>query len=169
MEAMDIKVMHTFECSGPALWVALRDPAFQEALAEAAEIDREVLEDLPIPGGRQQRIRVTARKTLPPVAAKAVGTERLSWVQVTRSRDAALRLDWAITPNVIPDRIRAEGLVRITELDGGRCQRLVSGVVEVNVPVVGRRIERQIQADLERSYERAYELLDRWIREGRSG
>ena len=166
---MDIEVTHSFPCSGPALWVALRDPAFQEALAEAAAIDRELLEDRPIPGGREQRVRVTARGTLPPVAAKAVGTDRLSWIQRIRSRDAALHLDWQITPNVIPDRVRAEGSVRVTDLGGGRCERLISGVVEVSIPVIGRRIERQIQADLERSYQRAYELLSQWIREGRAG
>jgi len=161
---MDIHVSQTFDCDAPLLWVVLRDPAFQRALSEAAQVDQEVLADDPVPGGRKLRIRVTARTPLPAVAVKALGTERLIWVQENCTQVVSFSMTWSITPNVIPDRIRAEGTMQVTQDSPGRCTRVVRGVVEVNIPVVGKRIERQILADLEKSYERAYKLIVDWLK-----
>jgi hypothetical protein len=163
---MDIQISHTFDCQGAMLWVMLRSPTFQDLLAEEAGIDREVLSDEALPGGRRLRVKVTARKELPAVAAKAVGTSRLSWVQEIRTYDADLRLTWKIKPNVIPDKIRAEGMMFI-EGDGARATRTVRGEISVNVKFVGRQVERQIVSDLERSYERAAALAREWIAQGR--
>jgi len=162
---MDIHVSQTFDCDAPILWVVLRDPAFQKLLSEAAEVDQELLADESVPGGRKIRSRITARKPLPAVAVRAIGTERLSWVQENQTQDVAFSMSWRITPNVIPDRIRAEGTMKVTQIGPGRCTRVIRGVVEVNVPVVRKRVERQILADLEKSYDRAYKLIVEWLNE----
>jgi len=155
----EMKIVQRYDCTPFDLWVVLRDPRFQDDLAELAEIDREFLKDDPVPGGRDVHVKVTLRRPLPTPISSATGVERFFWIQRMRTFDAETRLDWSIVPGLIPDRVSARGTMTIVNRGPGRCERLVKGSIRVGVPVVGRKIEKQIVADLEKSYGRAADLI----------
>ena len=155
----EMNIVQRYDCTAFELWVILRDPRFQDDLAELAEIDREFLKDDPVPGGRDVQVKVTLRKELPRAVANATGEERFYWTQRMRTFDTETRLDWSIVPGLIPERVTARGTMTITNRGPGRCERLVKGSIRVGIPVVGKKIEKQIVADLEKSYARAADLI----------
>jgi len=77
--------------------------------------------------------------------------------------DAGYHVDWKVIPINVSDRVKAAGTFSLKPLNGGRCQRVVTGEVKVSVPLVGGRIEKGIAADLEKSYEATAEFARRWL------
>jgi len=152
---MHFTVRNAFPCSADHLWELLATPAFERASDEEARVEKTLLERRPGENGlRHERIRFRFLDPLPKVASKVLGTTNLTYEQVQVVNDTAHTLDWEIIPPVAKDRFKSCGTFRISATPTG-CERVVDGVMEVSVPLVGGKLEEAICGQVTQSYEKS--------------
>jgi hypothetical protein len=159
---MKLRIAHRFSCSASDYWSATRGPAYEAELAAKADVDLERLGTESRGTSVIERVRVKPRRELPPLAAKAVGASRLSYVQETESDDAQRTTRWKVTPDVLPGKVRCEGTSRVVDVPGG-CERVLEGEITVSIPLVGSTIEKHVVEQLEASYERTAEVTRQFL------
>lgn len=159
---MQFRISHRFPVSPRAYWDGTRDPDLDQRMAEAGEIDVQVLERQREGTRLVERLRVSPRQELPGLAQKALGTSRFSYVQVVESDDADMRTTWQVLPDVLADKVSCRGTSRVVEAAGG-CERVIDGEIKVAVPLVGSSIEKVVLEQLQRSYDRAADVIRRHL------
>lgn len=162
---MQFRISHRFPVSPRAYWDGTRDPELDQRMAEAGEIDVQVLERRRDGPRTHERLRVSPRKELPGVAQRALGTARFSYVQVVDSDDDRMGTTWQVLPDVLPDKVTCRGTSRVIDAPGG-CERIIDGEIKVAIPLVGGSIEKVVLEQLEKSYERAAEVIRRHLAGG---
>lgn len=155
---MRFELKHTFDCDAQTLWSITEDPEFERRLGEASNSRRETVE-LRVEGGeRYARKRITVDRDLPPAMQKAIGSKQISYDQETWRPVDGNKLRWRIDPQVLKGRFVGEGTTRVRDL-GGRCERIISGDLQVKVPLVGKKMEKRLVDDVSASYERAAAIV----------
>lgn len=160
---MKLHVRHTFPCDIETFWASYFDETLEAELEAASPMDREILEEREEDGVQIRRLRFTTRKPLPGMLRGVLGSDKLTYEQETRHALAGHRLTWRIIPPVQADRIKAEGTFEVTAAPGG-CARVIDGVVEVRVPLVGGQIEKLIVNTVTEGYEKTAAVRLAWIR-----
>ena len=145
-------------------WDVYESAEYKRRLREQTRIQQEVLETLTEGEVEVRRIRTEPDRELPAMVAKALGTKRLSYVQTSRLDRAAGRVEWTVDLDGIGDRVRVSGTTTCVPAEGG-CKRVIDGEISVDVPLIGRQIERQVVAAFEDSMRRANEVALAIIRE----
>lgn len=159
---MDIRITHTFPCTPAAYWEVTSRPQVDAEMRAAGDADFETLSERAEGDRQHSRRRVTARSELPLVVRRALGRDRLSYVQEVETDNAAFSTTWKVIPDVLADRVRCSGTTRVVPTPAG-CERRIEGVIEVGVPLVGGTIEKFIVTELERSWNRAAEVVRRHL------
>ncbi|MBW2291333.1 MAG: DUF2505 family protein [Deltaproteobacteria bacterium] len=72
------------------------------------------------------------------------GGQRVSYFEEQWRSKVVREVRWKITPGVMADRIRVEGVVRVEPMGDASCRRILDGAVRVRLPGVGTLIERTI-------------------------
>lgn len=161
---MKLDLVHHFECTPEELWAVTESDEFEEHLASASTSKRETLEDTTAGGVRTTRRKITAKRSLPGPIKKVLGSDQISYQQVTTRRAGDNTLRWVIEPEVLKGRFEGSGET-IVEATADGCQRRIVGELNIRVPLVGKKMEAQLVADVTRSYERAAELIRRMLAE----
>ncbi len=134
------------------------DPAY-EASFRGEDVDTVVLEAREVGDHSIERRRVSPRKPLPPLMARAVGRERLSYVQEVDFDNAHFSSVWRVVSDILPDKVRCAGTSRVVAHAGGGCERIMEGRIEVDVFMVGGQIEKHILKELQGGYDRAAGIM----------
>ena len=162
---MKLDVRHSLPCSPEQFWDLFWDPEFERRLDSSASIHREMLELNPeVDGVQTWRIRFTPERELPRAVAKLIGNSKLVYDQESRLDRGAGILEWRVIPQVLADKVTAQGTMRIVPAPGG-CERIVTGEVSVRVPMLGGRIEKTILSNVTDSYDRAAEVIAELVAE----
>ena len=162
---MILNVRHTLPCAPDQFWDLFWDPEFERRLDASAEIQREMVELGPeIDGIQSWRIRMTPQRELPRAVAKLIGSKKLVYEQESRLDRSAGVLEWRVLPQVLADKVTAQGTMRIVPAAGG-CERIVTGEISVRVPMLGGRIEKTIMSSVTDSYNRAAEVIAELVAE----
>lgn len=159
---MEIRLTHRFQCAPEAYWNLVWDSSFERDVRAEAEVDFTVLEET-VEGPRSRtRTRVSPRRELPVLAAKAIGQTRFSYVQEVEADSDTLTTRWRVISDILTEKIHCAGTSRVIAAPEG-CERLIEGAIDVTIPLVGSAVERTIVAEITRSYERAAEVLRRHL------
>lgn len=161
---MDFRIAHRFPCSPEVYWKTTHDPEY-ERLSRGDDVDTDLLETREEGHVTVERRRVSPRKPLPPLMARGVGRDRLSYVQEVRFDNQAYSSVWKVISDVLPDKVRCGGTSRVVAVPGG-CERIMEGRIEVDVFMVGGAIEKHILGELQRGYDNAAAVLTRLIPAG---
>jgi hypothetical protein len=159
---MEFSVIQAFPCTPQVYWAATRGAEFDAAIAKEAEVTAEPIESRSEGGHTFDTIRVTHVTPMTLVAQKAFGATHLKYVQEIESIDREFATKWKIVPAFFAERVRCHGVSKVRPTKEG-CERSIKGVVEVDVPLVGRLIERQIGEQIQRSYTRAEPVIRRFV------
>lgn len=154
---MDFRIAHRFPCSPQAYWETTRHPVYEKSL-QSDDMDAEVLDRREDGDILTERMRMSPKKPLPPLLAKAIGRDRLSYVQEVAFNNAQLTTTWKVLSDVLSDKVKCSGTSRVVTLPEG-CERIIEGSIEVSVFMVGGAIEKHILGELERGYDRAAALI----------
>ena len=154
---MDFRIAHRFPCSPQAYWEATRDPVYERSL-QNEDMDSEVIERREEGDILTERMRVSPKRLLPPLLAKAIGRDRLSYVQEVAFNNAQLTTTWKVLSDVLTEKVKCSGTSRVIVLPEG-CERIIEGSIDVSVFIVGGAIEKHILGELERGYDRAAALI----------
>jgi hypothetical protein len=147
-----------------AFWAVIHAPEYEALVAEALglreyrELDRREER-----GATYRRIQVAPElpAALRALLRRAAGLESASYVEEQWRSRARREVRFRLTPSVLPGRSRIEGRVRVEPRDGSTCTRILEGVVEVGVPVVGRLLERAIVANAVEGYGKSAAVVAR--------
>lgn len=126
---------------------------FRDRMNASAPVTTEVLETRMEGAIEVRRLRSTGKNDLPSVVAKVVGGKRLIYEQINRVDRERLRVDWEVKV-AATDRFRCRGSTVMTPHPDGT-RRVLDGVLEVDIPLVGRQIEKAIGPEFEKSLARA--------------
>ena len=160
---MEMRVLQRFPCPPRRYWDATRGEAFEARIRDAAEVDVEpVAREVRGEGRLWERYRVIHRQPMTLVAQKAFGGTHLSYEQEVESDDESMTTKWKVTPSFLADRVRCSGTSEVRPHPEG-CERLISGEVRVDLPLVGTVIERQIVDQMVRSYAKAEPVIRRFL------
>lgn len=161
---MKLYVESTLPVGVDAAWDVYESDEYKRRLREQTNIQQEVLETRTEGPIEVRRIRTEPDQELPSMVASAIGTKKLSYTQENRFDKASGRMEWTVHLDGIGDRVQVSGVTTCVP-DGSGCKRVVDGEITVNVPLVGRQIEKKVVAELERSMQRANEVALALIRE----
>ncbi len=145
-------------------WELFESEAFRVRLREKAKLTSEVLSTRMEGGVEIRRLRFQSGNELPGVVAKLLGSTHLRYEQENRLEASASRLTWTVALPVLTDRVKVSGVTTIYPHPDG-CRRVVDGVCEVKVALVGGQIEKAVVGEFEKSMARAVEIVRDMIRE----
>jgi len=148
-------------------WDVFDSDEYRERLRERSKVQQEVLETRTEGDVQIRRVRTEPDTELPAMVASAIGTKKLSYVQTNRFDRSAGRVEWSVELDGIGDRVKVRGVTTCVP-DGDGCKRVIDGDISVNVPLIGRQIEKQVVATLERSMQQANDVALAMIREKRT-
>ena len=154
---MEFRIAHRFPCSPQTYWDASHDPEY-ERRSRGDDVDTELIETREIGSVTFERRRVSPRRPLPPLMAKAIGRDRLSYVQEVHFDNSKHSSVWKVLSDVLPDKVRCSGTSRVVATPDG-CERVIEGTIEVDVFIVGGAIEKHILEQLQRGYDNAAAML----------
>jgi hypothetical protein len=162
---MKMQIRHRFDCSAQRLWDLVLDEAYQDAVDSNSGLSRELLSERKTARELVRKIRFTPDKTLPPAMARAVGKDKMSYVQDQRWKLDELKMFWTVVPDVMGDRVRSKGDFQLRALGAEQVERIVTGEITASIPLMGARVEKMVVADIEKGYERTAELTRQWLLE----
>lgn len=162
---MRLDFRHLFPCTAEELWSILADPVYQAEANSAASVRKELLESRAEGKQRVERVRVHVQRELPAPMARALDTDRVSYVQEHRWRDEDLSMKWVVIPDVGAKYVQCRGDFRVANRGKGECERLITGDLTVSVPLLGGRMEKKVAEDLKANYDATAKLLLRYIQQ----
>ncbi|GEM_PF-3233124 len=162
---MRFHVVHRFPSSARRYWHATDTDSCNADIDRATAVRRELLEETKSPGRRRQKVRSVPDRRLPAVVAKAIGSERLVLIQEQDYDDERLVLKFRATPEArkVAGKVRCEGTLTVRDRGDGTCERVVKGQISVAIPLVGRKIEKQVVDQLTDGYDRNAQAISAWL------
>jgi hypothetical protein len=157
-------LQHEFEATPERFWKVFLDPAYNEALYARIEVREHTVLAWRDDGGTVYRsIRIMPKRDLPRVVQALTGAH-LGYTENTLLHKAENRIDVTVIPTALTDRTSIQGTYSLVPLDKGRLRRTFEGTIHIDVPLVGRRIEKIVLDDMARSYDKAAEVTAEWLR-----
>lgn len=165
---MEFKIHHDFDSSLQDLEQALLSPQLGPLLGEAlpslesVEARRHELVD----GALFRVWRFQARAPLPIFASRRITRDMLTWEEEWTYRKPQRTADWNVVPRpgIDPDaawrrRFRSSGTYQLAPLPRGRSRRTIAGDIGVELPWIGRLVERMAVAELRKAYAAEAQIL----------
>lgn len=161
---MRFSMTHRFDCTPEQLWDIFESRRFDERLEEVSGVRREVLEEREEDGVIHKKLRCISLKELPGMMKKALGTEHLEFEQTNRLDRSQNILEWDVVTPFLTDRVDAGGTTRV-KADGKGCARTIDGEISIQLPLVGKKMEKKLADNLRESYEKAAEIAREMLAE----
>jgi hypothetical protein len=160
---MDFEISHELAAPADEVARALLDEDFQNSLKDLGPLaDRRVLSQTEQPGGRVRRETRCVLGIDLGAARKFLGSSDPAWIEDATWHPDTSRWEWVIKPEVGGDILRAGGTTEIKAAGDGTL-RLVTGMVQIRVPIYGSKVEGWIVEGLEQSYAEEAERLQAWL------
>ena len=161
---MHFEITHDFEIPRDAIELAVISPdLFSRLRDRLANMESVLQKQHLLKDGVLDRVWAFQANVKVPVFAKKVVTrEMLSWDETSRYELGKHEARWTVMPNIKPEWRKyffAEGFYRLEELESGRSRRIISGELELRVPVVQRVAERAILGEIRKTFDAEAETL----------
>ena len=163
---MNFRIEERVDASAEAAAHALVDARFVFATADLPKVGgAELLDQLRNGDHVHQRIRYRFTGELSSAVTAVVDRDRLTWIDDADHDLTTLRSEHRILPDHYADRLHAGYATDLApEGDAGRSRMVVTGTVQVRMPLVGGRVERAIVSGLEEHAAAEAQLLGDWLR-----
>ncbi len=164
-DTMKFHCVHRFSASARRYWSATDTDTCNADIDRATAVTRETLEETRLTGRRRQRVRSVPDRRLPGVVARAIGSDRLVLIQELDYDDEKLVLKFRAIPEArkVAGSVRCEGTLTVRDRGDGTCERVVKGEISVAIPLVGRKIEKQVVDQLTDGYDRNAKAISAWL------
>jgi hypothetical protein len=159
-----MQVVSKFDVPAEKVWETFDSPEFHRRLAAETGMERTVLEEREENGIHIKKTRVKRNRDLPRIAAKALGTKQLIYVQTNRFDPARNRLVWNVEVPAMGDRFTVSGVTSLTPTATG-CDRLLEGDVTVRVRIIGRAVEKAVGGEFQKTAARAVDIVKAILQE----
>jgi hypothetical protein len=165
---MRFELRHAFSCDPDTLWALLEEADFDARLSAATGAERVVVSRTTSGGEEHVVRRISMKRDLPAAMKKVVGSEKITYDQLTWRREGSESLRWEIRPMVLADRFQGRGTTVVRATPGG-CERVIAGDLTIRVPLLGGAMEKKLVDDVSASYEQAARIAAQMLRERANG
>jgi hypothetical protein len=159
--AMKLYCEHEIALPAEEFWAMLHAPDYEARVGQAIGLRAyEELERRDEPDAIYRRLRVEADlpDALRGLVRRVAGDASAGYVEEQWRSRSRMEVRWRMQPNVLADRIRIEGVVRIEPRGARRCVRILDGVVEIGVFGLGGLLERAAIAMVIDAYAKGAEV-----------
>jgi hypothetical protein len=138
---------------------------FNNQVARISGLKSRVLveEKLHADGSRDRRVRMEPNVTLPGPIQKFVGSEPISYDEVSHYDAAKKRVTYHIDSKA-NDRVVVKGSIAFVA-DGSGVRRVIDGVIEVKVLGLGGIVEKFVEAETQKGYAKIATFLQGYLDE----
>ena len=124
-------------------------PAFYEGREVRDHIEvLEVVRHEDTGSGLLMEVRFAFRGPISPAVQRFIDHNKMTWITRNEIRPDEARADWQVLPDHYPDRLKASGVYTFEPgADAGGAETSMVGIegeLKVNVPVLGKSVERVI-------------------------
>lgn len=159
---MRLHLEHDFDCTPERYWEVAEGGDIEDELAAAGNATHEELDRRSDEHETYVRKRVTAKRDIPAAMKKVLGTDSISYeMEVWRDKQTN-EGRWKITPMVLQGRFEGGGTVKFRQRGEG-VTRVISGELNVKVPLIGKKMEQRLVDDVSASYDRTTEVIRRHV------
>ena len=159
---MKLSMRHPFSCTPEAYWKSYWDPGFDAELQRVSGIQREVLSEEQEGSLRVRRQRFTSNIVLPAAVSSVLGTNKVQYEQKSKIDDAKMTISWEVVPPVLPDKIKASGVMRVEATPDG-CVQILEGDVTCAIFMVGAKVESAVADTLAKAQDGTAALRRKWL------
>jgi len=162
---MDFEIEQRFSAPLETVEAALIDAKFLARLASLPKLGQPDLLDQQRNGDVvTQRVRYAFVGELSGAVRRVVDPKRLTWVEVSTIDLTRHATTFEIVPDNYGNMLKCHGSFQLRSGQDG-CVRLADGVVQVHVPLVGRRVEAAIVSGLREHAEGEASVMTTWLSE----
>ena len=164
---MKLYCEHEIAPPAEAFWTILHAPHYEAEFARAVGLRAyQELERRDEPDTIYRRLHVEADlpESVGTLLHRVTGATSAVYLEEQWRSKSKREVRWRITPDVLADRIRIEGVVRIEPRTAKRCVRIHDGVVTVAVIGVGGLLERAAVAMVTDAYAKGAAVAERTSR-----
>jgi hypothetical protein len=158
------KYVHDFDCDIPAFWKVFFNEDYNVEMYKRIKVkERKMLERKEDDASVSFAVKIMPERDLPGVVKKIVGGD-LGYTERSSLNKATNRMEVNIEPSLMKDRTTIKGVYWIEQIGPGKVRRTFEGDIEVDLPLVGRKVEATVLEDVKRSYDIAAEVHREWLR-----
>jgi len=154
---MKLHKTYDLPCGPESFWTLYWSDAIREHLASLGGTET-CMSDETQDGVRVTVTRVTSTVPLPKAVVRVTGTSDLRYERTLRYDEARQHLTWHVRSAVVPDKVKAEGEMSV-ETRGSGCRLTIEGVIAVNIPFIGRGIEKAVVQEIVAGYDNLVEIM----------
>lgn len=160
------RVEDEFETSIDGYWEMFFSDAYNAALWEHLEIDRQQVEFRKEGDGDDRIVhrhqKLVPRREVPKVLKKIVGGA-IAYDEINVFHRANSTMEVTTIPNFMGEKFDAKGQYIIKEAGPGRVVRIWDAYCSCTVPLVGGRIEQHVVGEVKDSYKRTTAFTRKWL------
>jgi hypothetical protein len=158
------KYVHDFECDIPSFWKVFFDEAYNVEMYRRIKVkERTVLERNEDDRTHSFAVKIMPARDLPGIVKKIVGGD-LGYTERSNLDKATNRMEVRIEPTLMKERTKMKGIYWLESLGAGKVRRTFEGDIEVDIPLVGRKVEATVLEDVKHSYDVAAEVTREWLK-----
>jgi hypothetical protein len=157
------EIVDDVDCDVSRYWDVFFDEDYNRSIYAQVGVRERVWLDGPRDEGelRRWRLRIMPTRDLPGFIKKVVKGD-LGYVETAALDRRKNTIDVHIAPTLLSERTTFRATYVIEPLAPGRVRRTFAGKIHVDLPVVGKIIERFIIDDVRRSYSTVARLTSEW-------
>lgn len=161
---MHFEIAHEFDIPLDALELAVISPSLHHKMAtRLPNIQSLHQKEHALAHGKLERVwAYRANVKLPAFAKNHVTPEMCAWDERSVYDIRKHASEWTIVPHVKPEwrkYFAASGTYGLTHLASGRTKRVVSGTIDVRIPVFRQVVEKLVLAEVRRTFDAEAETL----------
>jgi hypothetical protein len=161
---LHLEIIHEFDIPLDALELAVISPNLCSKLAaRLSNMEKIQQKEHVVQGDRVERVwSYRANIRLPEFAKAYVTPEMMAWDERSIYDIKKHAAEWTIAPHLKPEwrkYFESKGTYELTALDSGRTKRVVSGIVELRVPVLRQVAEKLIVGEVKKTFDAEAETL----------
>ncbi|MDB4968637.1 MAG: hypothetical protein JWN44_4326 [Myxococcales bacterium] len=156
-------IVHEFETDTQRFWRIFLDNEFQNEMYRGAGMKRSEVrrEDC---GDRTVIVGLcVAERQLPAIVGSLLGGKQLGYTETLTFHKDRAELEQQIEMAVLPDRIRFTGKLTVEKLADDHVRRSYAGAINVNIGLIGKKIEQSTVKEMKRTHDHAAELMRAWL------
>jgi len=136
---------HRIPTSADDFWEWIHSAEYEARVARALGLtEYRELERCEETGEVYRRLRVAAPlpSAFKPILSRVARVDEAAYVEEQWRIEDELRVRWRMTPEVLADRVRVAGELRLEPAGRGHCKRILEGEISARVFGVGPLLER---------------------------
>ncbi len=106
--------------------------------------------------------RVVPARDLPGFMKKILGGD-LGYTEISIYTKGANKIDVRIEPTLLRERTKMRALFTVVTTAPGKLRRTFEGDIDVDLALVGGKVERTVIDDIKRSYDIAAQVTQEWL------